>query len=44
MVLNDDGLVWAGRRIPETDSEIRRQSPSLWQMPQGGIDKGEDAD
>lgn len=43
MVLNDDGLVWAGRRIPETDSEYDG-SPRLWQMPQGGIDDGEDAE
>ncbi|MBB6181545.1 RNA pyrophosphohydrolase [Pseudorhizobium flavum] len=41
MVLNHDGLVWAGRRIPEGNSEYDG-SPQLWQMPQGGIDKGED--
>jgi putative (di)nucleoside polyphosphate hydrolase len=40
MVLNREGLVWAGRRIPEQDSEYDG-SPQLWQMPQGGIDKGE---
>ncbi len=42
MVLNRDGLVWAGRRISEGNSEYDG-SPQLWQMPQGGIDKGEDA-
>lgn len=41
MVLNRDGLVWAGRRIAKTDSEMAGGS-RLWQMPQGGIDKGED--
>ncbi len=41
MVLNRDGLVWAGRRIPEENSEYDG-SPQLWQMPQGGIDKGEE--
>ena len=41
MVLNADGLVWAGRRIIENDSELLTSS-MLWQMPQGGIDKGED--
>ena len=33
MLLNGDGLVWVGRRIDETDE--------AWQMPQGGMDKGE---
>lgn len=42
MVLNRQGLVWAGRRIAEGNSEYDG-SPQLWQMPQGGIDKGEDA-
>ncbi|MCB2074291.1 MAG: RNA pyrophosphohydrolase [Novosphingobium sp.] len=41
MVLNRDGLVWAGRRIAKSDSEMAG-SGHLWQMPQGGIDKGED--
>ncbi|MBB3611570.1 RNA pyrophosphohydrolase [Rhizobium sp. BK602] len=41
MVLNRDGLVWAGRRIPVGNSEYDG-SPQLWQMPQGGIDAGED--
>ncbi|KXF76361.1 RNA pyrophosphohydrolase [Paramesorhizobium deserti] len=43
MVLNRDGLVWAGRRIiipgDEMDGAVQ-----LWQMPQGGIDKGEEAE
>ena len=41
MVLNRDGLVWAGRRIAIADSEMAG-TDRLWQMPQGGIDKGED--
>lgn len=41
MVLNVEGLVWAGRRIAIGNSEYDG-SPQLWQMPQGGIDKGED--
>ncbi len=41
MVLNRDGLVWAGRRIPVGKSEYEG-SPQLWQMPQGGIDADED--
>ena len=41
MVLNVDNKVWAGRRIAIGNSEYDG-SPQLWQMPQGGIDKGED--
>lgn len=42
MVLNADGLVWVGQRKPgEADSEVGAR-PQLWQMPQGGIDKGEE--
>ena len=41
MVLNRQGLVWAGRRITSHDSEMAG-TDKLWQMPQGGIDKGED--
>lgn len=41
MVLNKDGFVWAGRRIAEGNTEYDG-SPQLWQMPQGGIDKGEE--
>lgn len=42
MILNRQGLVWAGRRIKEGNTEYSG-APQLWQMPQGGIDKGEDA-
>ena len=41
MVLNRQGLVWIGKRIVEEGSEIA-DSPQLWQMPQGGIDEGEE--
>ena len=41
MVLNREGLVWAGRRIAKHDSEMAGTT-HLWQMPQGGIDKGEE--
>ena len=34
MLLNRDGQVFVGRRIDNTDE--------AWQMPQGGIDKGEE--
>lgn len=41
MVLNKAGKVWAGHRIAEDDSEMAG-TDRLWQMPQGGIDPGED--
>ena len=41
MVLNTSGHVWTGRRIVEADTELAG-STYLWQMPQGGIDEGED--
>lgn len=34
MLLNAEGKVWVGRRIDRTDE--------AWQMPQGGIDEGEE--
>ena len=41
-VFNADGRVFVGRRMPEDDPEHTSEAPSPWQMPQGGIDKGED--
>ncbi|QKV19992.1 RNA pyrophosphohydrolase [Oricola thermophila] len=41
MVLNPDGLVWVGKRAKEGNTEYSGH-PKLWQMPQGGIDKGEE--
>ena len=40
MVLNRQGLVWVGRRADAPGEPEGRGS--WWQMPQGGIDKGED--
>ncbi|RFC62148.1 RNA pyrophosphohydrolase [Fulvimarina endophytica] len=41
MVLNREGLVWAGRRLVEDKGEMTGAT-KLWQMPQGGIDEGEE--
>ena len=41
MVVNKDSLVWMGRRADSPDHEEIEGEPLLWQMPQGGIDKGE---
>ena len=38
-VFNHEGKVWAGRRIAKTD---RTSLEYKWQLPQGGIDEGED--
>lgn len=40
MVINADGLVWVGRRADAPGEAEGRGS--WWQMPQGGIDAGED--
>ena len=40
MLLNAEGLVWIGRRFDKQNDEGQGH---WWQMPQGGIDKGEDA-
>jgi len=39
MVLNAGGDVWMGRRTDRPDKEV---AGGWWQMPQGGIDPGED--
>ncbi|WP_421693285.1 RNA pyrophosphohydrolase [Aestuariivirga sp.] len=39
MLLNPQGLVWIGRRFDKSNEEGEGY---WWQMPQGGIDKGED--
>jgi len=41
-VFNDKGLVFIGRRKPAEDPEDSSEFGSPWQMPQGGIDKGEE--
>ena len=40
MLINKAGLVWVGRRFDKQNDEGKGH---WWQMPQGGIDKGEDA-
>ena len=42
MVLNRDGLVWMGHRPVKERDEFPQGTDRRWQMPQGGIDKGED--
>lgn len=42
MVLNGDRRVWVGRRKKEERDELGDEQHFLWQMPQGGIDKGEE--
>lgn len=39
MLLNSQGLVWVGQRIRKPHDE---EDSKTWQMPQGGIDKGEE--
>jgi putative (di)nucleoside polyphosphate hydrolase len=38
MLINREGLVWAGRRLPKW---VGDKSGHIWQMPQGGIGIGE---
>lgn len=41
MLLNAAGLVWVGRRADE--DQVEHVAPGhVWQMPQGGVDPGED--
>ncbi len=42
MLANAQGQVWLGRRIPKVHDE--ETADRLWQMPQGGIDEGEEPD
>ncbi len=39
MLLNAYGQVWVGRRLPKW---VNDRSAHFWQMPQGGIDSGEE--
>lgn len=39
VLVNKDGLVWIGRRLPKWSED---KSAFIWQMPQGGIDKDEE--
>jgi putative (di)nucleoside polyphosphate hydrolase len=40
VLFNDQGLIWLGRRIERMDEVERRGY--RWQLPQGGIDAGEE--
>ena len=40
-LFNQQGEVFVGRRIAESDPEDSAERGAPWQMPQGGIDKGE---
>jgi putative (di)nucleoside polyphosphate hydrolase len=40
-IFNPQGKVFIGRRKPEDDPDDSSEFGSPWQMPQGGIDKGE---
>jgi len=42
VVFNKQGKVWAGRRLVEPNDE-NAGAIKLWQLPQGGIDEGEEA-
>lgn len=40
MILNRENRVWVGHRVPDPGGET--VGGMLWQMPQGGIDEGEE--
>ncbi len=42
MLLNPQGRVWIGHRIVQENDDEAEGVGMWWQMPQGGIDKGED--
>lgn len=41
VLVNSNNLVWIGRRIVQPDDEEASGVGMWWQMPQGGIDEGE---
>lgn len=41
-LFNKKGQVWMGRRIMDLSKFKNKDDVYMWQMPQGGIDKGED--
>jgi len=41
VVFNAGGMVWTGRRIADGKADLAAM-PHRWQLPQGGIDKGEE--
>lgn len=42
MLINQQGLVWIGHRIMQPNDAEAKGVGMWWQMPQGGIDEGED--
>lgn len=42
MLLNPEGRVWIGHRIVQKNDDEAAGVGMWWQMPQGGIDEGED--
>jgi len=42
MLINQQGLVWIGHRIMQANDDEAKGVGMWWQMPQGGIDEGED--
>lgn len=42
MLLNQENKVWVGRRIIQRNDDEDAGVGHWWQMPQGGVDKGED--
>ena len=42
MLINRSGLVWIGHRIAQQNDDEAKGIGMWWQMPQGGIDEGED--
>lgn len=42
MVLNHENKVWVGHRAIIYNDEFQASDTKRWQMPQGGIDKGEE--
>ena len=42
MLINQAGLVWIGHRIAQVNDDEAAGVGMWWQMPQGGIDEGED--
>jgi len=43
VLFNRAGLVFLGKRMPDANTEDVSEVAAPWQMPQGGIDRGEDA-
>ena len=42
MVINSENKIWMGHRPVITNDKFKPEDNKRWQMPQGGIDKGEE--